>query len=62
MRSDESAEQKSIDNFESMIVKSSGVRVAGRILAVETFITWIQTNSKCGVYSGSALLSFLSLL
>lgn len=59
MRSDEPAEQKSINNLESMIVKSSGVRVAGRILAVETLITWNQPNSKSGIYSSSALLSFL---
>lgn len=39
MRSDEPVEQKSINNLESMIVRSSGVTVAGRILAVETFIT-----------------------
>lgn len=62
MRSDEPAEQKSINNLESMIVKSSGVRVAGRILAVETLITWNQANSKSGIYSSSALLSFFFIV
>lgn len=42
MRSDEPVEQKSINNLESMIVRSSGVRVAGGVLAVETLITWNQ--------------------
>lgn len=42
MRSDESVEQKSINNLESMIVRSDGVRVAARVLAVETLITWNQ--------------------
>lgn len=64
MRSDEPAEQKSINNLESMIVKSSGVRVAGRILAVETLITWKQANSKSGIYSRTAVTLYypLSLL
>lgn len=31
MRSDEPVEQKSINNLESMIVRSSGVTVAGRV-------------------------------
>lgn len=56
MRSDEPAEQKSINNLESMIVRCSGVRVAGRILAVETLITWNQANSESGIYSDSASL------
>lgn len=48
MRSDEPAEQKSINNLKSMIIKSTEVRVAGR---TETFITWNRTNSMWGTWS-----------
>lgn len=51
MRSDEPAEQKSINNLKSMIIKSTEVRVAGRTVGLKTFITWNRTNSMWGTWS-----------
>lgn len=62
MRSDEPAEQKSINNLKSMIIKSTEVRVAGRTVGPKTFITWNRTNSMCGTWSDLFFLSFFTFL